>query len=301
MTLCNPHCRKNKRIHCCGSSYKGNRPWLSRYPLCGRQHFHLNTSLHKSEPESGHYEWCWTWFGQTVAFLKFLRADHTPMSSLTSGEGGEGSASMGIGMGAVPLGCTCPCSNTGWKGSDPASGEGAQTLPPQHLHSWRASARDSSVGEALMSCVVGWLYYGMLSCAQFHALLSNQMSLCFSSIGSDHVKFPTFILHLHPSWWSKQYSWRYGYSQVWWAFFIIPMSSSLTGLWCFLQKGRTGQELIPLICPHFVSRALVNSLDPHVWYGNRVVCCRAAWNFAFSLTRLGVTAQSCVVPVLLTL
>lgn len=128
--LCNPHCRKNKRIHCCGSSYKGNRPWLSRYPLCGRQHFHLNTSLHKSEPESGHYEWCWTWFGQTVALLKFLRADHIPMSSLTSGEGGEGSASMGIGMGAVPLGCTCPCSNTGWKGSDPASGEGAQTLPP---------------------------------------------------------------------------------------------------------------------------------------------------------------------------
>lgn len=179
-------------------------------------------------------------------------------------------------------------------------GRGTDT-PTPHLHSWRASARDSSVGEALMSFVVGWMYYGMLSCAQFHALLSNQMSLCFSSIGSDHVKFPMFILHLHPSWWSKQYSWRYGYSQVWWAFFIIPMSSSLTGLWCFLQKGRTGQELIPLICPHFVSRALVNSLDPHVWYGNRVVCCRAAWNFAFSLTRLGVTAQSCVVPVLLTL
>lgn len=32
--------------------------------------------------------------------------------------------------GSCAPGCMRPCSNTGWKGSDPASGEGAQTLPP---------------------------------------------------------------------------------------------------------------------------------------------------------------------------
>lgn len=46
-------------------------------------------------------------------------------------------------VGAVALSFTrLSCWTTGWKGPDPAPGEGAETLPPQHLGSCGASAQD---------------------------------------------------------------------------------------------------------------------------------------------------------------